>query len=433
MKPPQPMPDLPILLDETEAKADLEIVVPDFPRLPGVLGKFCDAITKDIPYEHKAACLLTYVGLALSGNVVLKTHAWLQPRLYTLLVGPPGDGKTAAMKEVHAALEKVLPIKVRRSFDSKVGLIQQLSWVSHILLAADEIHGFFDKAQKPGAGTLDTVLELYEDNRAENITKKSKTNPDNEIIVTNGHFGILGGIQNERFSQLWRADGIQSGQTDRFLFTLSSNHMPIEPTPNDSEALRIAVEEIGKIVNSFHNHLEHPVEPDSDIEAESESTRPVGILGESQEAIDEAYAHEFNWAVNSQTDAYRCSNEQRNRDLAYRIAMIISTCQLHSEITGETMKLACQIADYKMKVFGVLDYVATTNNVDAMQNRILAFYDKNDGANFSLKTVSGHVRPERFPGGAEAFNRAWRALVDIKRLEFQGQSKRKQPLFGIAR
>ena len=393
---------------------------PEFPHAPGVLGRFCDAMTPDIPYAHKIASLLAYVGLALSGNVTLETHAWLQPRLYVLLVGPPGDGKTAAMKEVRKALEHLLPnIQIRRSFDSKEGLIQQLSLHSHILLACDEINGFFEKASKPGAGTLDTLLELYEDNRAENITKKYQGNPNNEIIVRDGHLAVLGGVQNRRFQPLWRGSE-QSGQQSRFFIALSDSHMPVEPRPSDKEALAQAAQEIADIINSFRT----PADEDSCPEP------LVMALTESEEAISAAYAHALNWSCNHSQEAYQALSETRNRDLALRIAMIVSACLKETAISGTTAEFAYALADCSMKAFGQLGTQAAANAVDVMSGLILKFYETNPRP-ASLRIVQNWIKPEKYPGSFEAFNRAAAALIKAERLEYKSMSKRKQRQYGI--
>src|SRR5271157_2575635 len=90
--------------------------LPDFPQLNGPLGEFVNAITHDIPYEHKALAALTYMGLALSGRTQLAPpYERLQTRFYSCFIGPPGSGKSAAQNEVLRALEGVGGVSVERS------------------------------------------------------------------------------------------------------------------------------------------------------------------------------------------------------------------------------------------------------------------------------------------------------------------------------
>src|SRR5882724_8497702 len=96
-------------VQETDA-AELETEsLPEFPRLPGPLGKLVDAITPDIPYEHKSLAALTYVGVALSGRVKIKSDPHLQPRFYACSVGLAGTGKSPADKEVMHAVLHLMP------------------------------------------------------------------------------------------------------------------------------------------------------------------------------------------------------------------------------------------------------------------------------------------------------------------------------------
>jgi hypothetical protein len=89
---------LPEVPEEPEVIAP-DVTLPEFPRLPGPLGKLVNAITPDLCYDHKALAALTYVGLALSGRVRIKSEPFLQPRFYACSVGAAGTGKSARTKK----------------------------------------------------------------------------------------------------------------------------------------------------------------------------------------------------------------------------------------------------------------------------------------------------------------------------------------------
>src|SRR6266478_7986883 len=119
----QGLPEVP----ETEAPAPENEPLPEFPRLPGPLGKLVEAITPDLAYEHKALAALTYIGVAISGRVRIKSEPYLQPRFYACSVGVAGTGKSAADKEVARSVLPLTPhVNAVLSLDSGPACVEIL-------------------------------------------------------------------------------------------------------------------------------------------------------------------------------------------------------------------------------------------------------------------------------------------------------------------
>ena len=161
---------------ETTEKPVQQETLPEFPRLTGPLGEFVDAITHDIPYEHRALAALTYVGIAVSGLTKFSGYDYdqLQPRFYACLIGPPQSGKSAAMKEVKRWMEVIPPVNasllafavrarvlarqvpelgavyVQESINSGPALVMALQKHPRMILMPDEGSGAFTRSGRRG-------------------------------------------------------------------------------------------------------------------------------------------------------------------------------------------------------------------------------------------------------------------------------------------
>jgi hypothetical protein len=63
------------------------------------------------------------------------------------------------------------------------------------------------------------------------------------------------------------------------------------------------------------------------------------------------------------------------------------------------------------------------NNVQAFENRILAFYKRQTGPRSEALCLHD-IKPERFPGGYTAYVPAWRALTGTGKLKLAGKSRK---------
>jgi hypothetical protein len=72
--------------------------LPPFPKITGTIHELAEALCPSLPYEYKVGALMTIVGAIVSGKILLRRSAHIQPRLYTCLIGGPGSGKSGSLK-----------------------------------------------------------------------------------------------------------------------------------------------------------------------------------------------------------------------------------------------------------------------------------------------------------------------------------------------
>jgi Protein of unknown function (DUF3987) len=385
-----------------------EVQMPEFPRLPGALGRLADAITADIPYEFKALAIIVWVGLMLSGRIQLISDPWLQTRFYALLVGMPGGAKSAAMQEVRRAFQEITNFAVELSEDSGPALVEALLQNPHLMLFADELADQFEKSKVMGNSLFGEFLKLYEHNETANRTKLHETKKGfqgGKKLVTNAHFAILGGVQTKRLEPMFQGTGAgASGLKTRFVGAYNEQVMPRLKTPNDEAALAEAVAELGSIIAEV------------DIEQGFDAPK-VWRLALSEAAQDEI----MQW---------RCFDAEiptRILDMAKRFAMLVSVCCGREAVDGEMMRLGLAFADYQIAFRDKLFTPDAANYVQAFEHRLIGFFQKNSKA--TICKAENSIKPDRFPGGYEAFNRAVSALIKATKLVPCGTTKRNMTIF----
>lgn len=381
---------------ETAEKPVPHDLLPEFPRLTGPLGMLVDSITDDIPYEHKALTALTYVGLALSGRTKLAggDYDTLQPRFYSCLIGPPGTGKSAAMKEVKRALKgSEHPIKddscsgwsrvhnlgdvhVLESMNSGPALVKSLSRHSRLLLLPDEASGIFEKA-KSGRMFSD-LLRLLEDNETAHVVR------DKETTVRDAHFAMVLSATPPVFADMWTGTGgASSGLQSRFVLAFSEKKMPRVPTGNDSFGVDAAVADLRYLLKNLPEFIDLP-------ERKGDFTHGL------TEGLDDA-------AV----DAARVI------DMGRRFALVMAICNGKTRIEAgdESIQLGRAFIRYQLSVserFMPAD--SWGGPVQRFENRILGYFKRHPGTH-TERDVRNNLKPENSPGGFEAFRRAFDNLT----------------------
>jgi hypothetical protein len=362
---------------------------PEFPRLTGALGRVVDAITPDIPYEHKALTVLTYAGLKISGRVrFAPPYRHLQPRFYACLVGPFGSGKSAAQEEVSRALSELPGVHVEFSVDSGPALVEALEEHSHLLYMPDELSDALQKARH--GKLLGQLLRLYEHNETGRRVVNKNGGPTK---LTNVHFAMVASATPEGFRDTWQGfRGRGSGLQSRFVLAFSEKRMPTVRTPNDEPALEKAVRELADVLDK-----DDPQE-----------------IAMDPECIDLTY-FAFEGAA---ADALALP---RVVDMGRRFALILAACNGLSEIDEETAKLAVEFSYYQRKVFERLMPDDASNPIQALENRIIRFFQKHKRANH--REVRNHIKPEYSPGGFRCFNQAFDSLVRSGKLKGDGSNR----------
>lgn len=390
-----------------------KVVVPDFPRLLGPLGRLADALTPDIPYDYKALAIMTCVGLALAGRIHLSSDPWLQPRFYALNVGKPNSGKSAACVEVTKALKDACSYWTEFSVDSGPALVEALSQNPRYLLLPDEMADQFEKAKVTGSGRNSLFgewLRLFENNTTGNRTKKQKKS-GGVTIVNEAYFAMLGGATVERFPAMWQGTGSnKSGMRSRFSIAYSEQEQPRLKTPHNAEALAAAVKEVESLIASvvpkvdpsFYSQVTGDVLP-----LRTEFPLSLG----AQEAIAE-------WRAGEDSEEYF----QRIVDQAKRVALLNAFFDGKADIDREAIEVGLDFADYEIAIHEKLFEPDAANYVQAFENRIIRFFVANPKATSSQVTQA--VRPEKHLGGYDSFNRAWTSLWKAKRLAVVGKTRK---------
>jgi hypothetical protein len=350
----------------------------EFPKLTGALGQLVDAITDDIPYSHRALTVLTYVGVALSGHVRLGSGDYenLQPRFYSCLIGPPRSGKSAAMKEVKRALKAGLgDVHVIRSIDSGPALVEALNEHPRILLLPDEGSGQFAKFKSGRA--FGDILSLLEDNEAENVIKSGAT------VVNDAHFAMVLSATPGGFTEMWTGTkGASSGLQDRFVLSFSDKKMPDVPTGSDTFAVQRAADALKEILKNLPETIDLP-------------DRKGDFTNGLKEGLD----------PNSVGAA-------RALDMARRFALLLAACNHKSKIeaNGEEIQLGREFMRYQKEMFDRFMPDDASTPVQRFENRIIRYFERvNDWR--TERNVRNNIKPERSPGGLDAFQRAFANLT----------------------
>jgi len=372
----QGLPEVP----EVEAASSENESLPEFPRLPGPLGKLVDAITPDLAYDHKAIAALAYVGVALSGRVRIKSEPFLQPRFYACSVGLAGTGKSAADKEIARAILPLMPdVNAELSLDSGPALVEILGEKPRTLYRPDELADAFEKA-KQTTGSRNSLfgefLRLYESGETGRAVIERNGGCKS---VENAHFAICASATTDRFERIWAGtSGAASGLQSRFILSFSDKSLSDIKSGNDEMKMEQARAELAAVLSL-------------------EEIQDVILSEEAQEAI-------FWWS--SGVDRGKHS---RVLDMAKRFALIVAATCGESTITDATMKLGLQFADYQLALYKKLMPDDAATFVQAFENKILRFYDKHP--NSPERQCKKSIKPENCPGGFGPFSQAWRNLT----------------------
>ena len=387
--------ELPVI-DEPEITPEDE-ALPEFPRLPGALGRLVEGITSDLPYDHKALSALTYLGIGLARRVKLVSDPWLQPRFYSCLVGPANSGKSAADVEVRRALidselRVLKDVYVELSIDSGPALVQALEEHRRLILAPDELADQFEKARAGTTGRNSLhgeFLRLFESNETSNHTKRAR-GEGGRTEIHDALFAIVGCATTERFERMWQGSGAAaSGLQSRFVLSYSEDIPPRLKTPNDEAAIDAAISELAKAVcPADESHLESVP-----------AVRCLRLSLAAQSAIQD-------WRIFEDDSA---ALMKRVLDMAKRFALVVAACNQAEEIDETTMRLGLEFADYQIALRDKLLPADAATYVQAFENRILSFFERHRNA--TEHVLQNKVRPERYPGGYAAFNQAWAALA----------------------
>jgi len=398
----------PVVDDEPK---DLVEPWPEFPRLPGTLGAVVDALSPDLPYGHRALTVIAVVGLKLSGRVYLSSEPFLQPRFYTCLIGPPGTGKSSAVKEVLRALA-ALGLHYEYSIDSGPALVQAFDEERKILYSPDELADGFEKAKQTSNGRnslFGEFLQLYEGNVTARRVVKRK-GEGGLIKIIDAHLAIVGTSTKERFDRMWTGTaGALGGLQSRFVVSYSETPLPPLKSPGDAEALRATV-------LTLQAALVPPRKVDED-EIGLDDRRGLTLTEEAQIEI-------LGWQCFKDL-----AGTPRALDMAKRFALVLAASSGACAVDGPTMLLGLDFADYQIAIAPRLMPEDASGYVQAFENRILRAVEKH--GRLTERQMRRFILPQRYPGGHVAFQQACRSLVVTGALVKVGAGRTGKPIYSL--
>jgi hypothetical protein len=364
---------------QSGSTCEQESQAPEFPRLTGPLGRLIEAISSDIPYEHKALSALTYMGLALSGRTQFAgDYDNLQSRFYACLVGPPGSGKSAAQNEVKRALQGLGDVHVQSSINSGPALVKTLAEHPRLLYLPDEASGAFEKAKH--GRIFSDMLHLLEDNNIEHRVR------DEETRVPDAHFAMILTSTARVFADMWTGTGgASSGLQSRFVLSFSDARMPLVRTANDAFGLQLAVAELGAIVDAVPAEIALP-------ETKGDFTK--GLVGDGLH-ID--------------------ADMSRVVDMGRRFCLISAVCNSKTQIDEETMALGAAFINYQISVYEKLMPADAWSWVQRFENRIIKYFEKYPGTH-PQREVLNYIKPRESQGGFGVFKKAFDNLARTREL-----------------
>lgn len=368
--------------------------LPEFPRLTGPLGKLVEAINPDIPYEHKALSVLTYVGLAFSGRTKLASpYRNLQPRFYTCLVGPPETGKSAAQERVGRALRGLGKVHVEYSLNSGPALVMTLDQHRRLLYLPDEATGALQKAKR--GQMLADLLRLYESNEIGRVVV------DETINIPDAHFAMIATATPRVFEDMWQGtSGGGGGLQSRFVLSFSEERMPLIGKDNDEQVVSEAVNELMDVLSSAPLEISLP---------EKVGDFTFGLIGEG-------------WLNPEQFPA-------RVVSAGRRFALILAACERKTQIDEETMKLGAAFIQYQMAAHERLMPPDAWSRVQLFENRIIAYFERHPST--THRDARNNIKPDKSPGGFEAFNKAFNSLIKAGRLKEVDKNRVGTPLYKL--
>ncbi len=199
-----------------------------------------DWITSFIEYSDVLASPAIFrewaaIGL-LSG--VMERRLWvhtkgsnLYPNLYTILVGPPGVGKSAVLSQVERFLRSVPDIFVAPSSVSSASLVDSLVLAQRKIIRPNDVPSFVQFHYLTAvASELGVFLPIYDPLFMNSLTKfydgehyeeRRRTGKVNHLKIEHPHLCIIGGTTPSYLSSFLPDGAWDQGFTSRTLFVYS--------------------------------------------------------------------------------------------------------------------------------------------------------------------------------------------------------------------
>ena len=416
---------------------------PECPIFPGALTDLARALFPSLPLEFKQWGLITHWGLLRSGIDTLDFESHFQPRFFTVFVSPPNTGKTGCINETRKAMEciskmvtdaigeannhvltqhVVADVENIASADSGPFLVDEffeaakkaakrysdsicLDDAAKIILDPDELSGVFEKA-RTSVGRISTLfdefLKLHSGNRTSNGTVGRGNRP-----VTNAHFAILSGTQNDKYPLLWVGLGAGgSGLASRFMtITTNKGQAPAVPLSTDYGAAEQAYKQLAWLLQLPGQKI-------------SLTPRAKDMLTNWWGSIDNTKA-----------------STTRILDTVKQLLIVLAVVNAPSGHTGteltadvDLVEPCIEFGNYEIAVREKLMPGDSWNFIQAMELDIIDWAKKHTRKLHpkTKREFRQGTQPQRKPGGLGAFLQAWKNCVGADVLKLRQQPGKRE-------
>lgn len=155
----------------------------------------------------------------------------LYPNLYTILVGPPGVGKSAVLSQAERFLRAVPDLKITPSSVSAASLVDSLVLADRKIIRPNEVPSFVQFHYLTAvASELGVFLPIYDPLFMNSLTKfydgehyeeRRRTGKVNHLKIEHPHLSILGGTTPSYLNAFLPEGAWDQGFTSRTIFIYS--------------------------------------------------------------------------------------------------------------------------------------------------------------------------------------------------------------------
>jgi hypothetical protein len=372
----------------------------------GVCAEIADLYARhfEAPYSFWYFAALTCLGAAISGSVRLASALDVQPRLYTVLIGPTAfPRKSTAMRYIvkffQEALEDRMP-HVVNGLGSGEGLAKELSELEgtrRCLIVLDELRLFVQKATIKGASLLTMLNSLHSLNNYANATRGGR------IKLEGTHISMLAACTEDTYATMWGPEFLAIGFLNRLWLVPDRPErvisLPPELPPDAEEALQRRLRDL---VRDIHF-----------------KTAP-GAFGEKTinlHLTDEAKRRWHAWYVARPTDA----NAARLDDYGFRLMLLQEIARGNLEtVEPDTIERVVKLLEWQHRVRQLYQPVDADNRMAAMEERIRRIV--RDRGSITRRELRRAVNASRV--GNWVFEKALENLKRAEELKERGMGKR---------
>jgi hypothetical protein len=324
----------------------------DFPDvMSGLAGDFAKLYAQylEAPVHFFYMSFLTCIGSILSKRISLYSEIAPQPRLFTILLGESADDrKSTVINKVtdffmaansEDDIEMILSgvgFNICRGVGSAEGLQKRLQNSPNLLLCLDEFKQFVGKCRIDNSVLLPCVSTLFENNRYENQTKKSR------IILEDAHLSLLAASTTDTWDQVWTSAFSAIGFNNRLFLVPGKGHRKFpfpSKIPNlDKEEL---ISRLRNLVLKFDKQKEFKI---------SQKGR-------------ELYER---WYLNLQPTVH----SKRLDTYALRLMPLLAVDDDKDEVDEETVKKAIALCKWQLNVRRLYDPIDAENKMAEMEEKI---------------------------------------------------------------